>query len=70
MLSRPKQVYEPIATHVAYDKWGYQTVTISPWPGARMIITLSISGLSDEEAKVRALEQWAIISPLILDGRA
>lgn len=70
MLHRPKQNFDPIVTDVSLDKWGYQTVTISPWPGVRMIITLSSGALDRETAEVRALEQWDIISPLILGGSA
>lgn len=70
MLHRPKQDFDPIVTDVSLDKWGYQTVTISPWPAVRMIITLSSGALDRETAEVRALEQWDIISPLILEGRA
>ncbi len=64
-MYKPERVYEPIAIDVTYNDWRYPVVTISPWPGARVAITLSIRGLTDAEAKVRALEQWELISALI-----
>lgn len=64
-VHKPEHVYEPIAIDVAYNHWRYPVVTISPWPGARVSITLSIRTLTDEEAKVSALEQWQLISSLI-----
>lgn len=68
MLHKPEREYEPIVTGVSTNDWLYHSVTISPWPGASVTITLGTRGLSDEEAQVRALEQWKIISALILRG--
>lgn len=67
-LHKPAREYQPIVVDVSYNQWGYQVVTISPWPGARISITLSISGLTREEAEVRALEQWEGLKALILEG--
>ena len=64
-MYKPEHAYGPIAIDVTYNDWRYPVVTISPWPGARVTITLSIRGLTDAEAKVRALEQWELISALI-----
>ena len=63
-IHKPEHEYEPIATDVTYNDWRYPVVTISPWPGAHVIITLALRGLTDEEAKVRALAQWKLISTL------
>lgn len=68
MLLKPEHEYEPIVTGVTVNDWLYPSVTISPWPGASVTITLSTRGLSEEDAQVRALEQWKRISALILEG--
>lgn len=68
-LRIPKQHYEPIVIDVSINEWLYQVVTLSPWPGGRVSITLGIRGLTDAEAQVRALQQWELISPIILKGR-
>ena len=64
-MYKPEHAYEPIAIDVTYNDWRYPVVTISPWPGARVAITLSIRGLTDAEAKVSALRQCELISALI-----
>lgn len=65
----PAHKYEPIVTDVSVNDWLYSTVTISPWPGASVAITLSTRGLTRENAEATALEQWRRISALILEGR-
>lgn len=69
-LHIPEHEYEPVVVDVSYNPWGYQVVTISPWPGGRVAITLTIAGLTEAEAQVTALEHWESIKDLILKGRA
>lgn len=48
-------IYSPIILHVAMNRWGYRSVTVSTAPGRRVTVTVCRIGASEDEAIAEAL---------------